>query len=107
MNELIRKLMENMYIDFDGGISMEAVRACLKEDPSREARSLLNKIVEDKGVEDMLMTLADCLKDHIRSGITEEAVREKLGTYSDSLESPSRSRSGRALPSSPRATRAR
>ena len=106
MNELIRKLMENMYIDFDGEISMEAVRAYLKEDPSREARSLLNKIVEDKGVEGMLVTLAECLKDHIRSGITEEAVRENLGTYSDSLGSRSRSRRGGPSRCSQRATRA-
>ena len=84
MNELIRYLMENMYIDFQGEISMETVRNFLKEDSSREARTLLNKIVEDKGVEDMLITLADCLKDHLRSGISEEAVREQLGTYADS-----------------------
>ena len=84
MNELIRYLMENMYIDFQGEISTETVRNFLKEDSSREARTLLGKIVEDKGVEDMLITLADCLKDHLRGGISEEAVREQLGTYADS-----------------------
>ena len=84
MNELIRYLMQNMYIDFQGEISMDTVRGYLKEDPSREARTLLNKIVEDKGVEDMLITLADCLKDNLRTGISEEAVKEQLATYSDS-----------------------
>ena len=71
-------------IDFQGDISMETVRSFLKEEDSREARTLLNKLIEDKGVEDMLITLADCLKDHLRSGISEEAVREQLGTYSES-----------------------
>jgi hypothetical protein len=76
--------MDNMYIDFQGEISTDTVRGFLKEDPSREARTLLNKIVEDKGVEDMLITLADCLKDNLRTGISEEAVKEQLGMYSDS-----------------------
>jgi hypothetical protein len=100
VNELIRYLMENMYIDFQGEISTETVRNFLKDDPSREARTLLNKIVEDKGVEDMLITLADCLKDHLRSGISEEAIRDQLGTYSESLPvSPSLpSRSPGSLP---------
>ena len=84
MNELIRYLLENMYIDFQGEISMETVRGFLKEDSSREARSLLNKLVEDKGVEDMLITLADVLKDHLRTGIREETVREQLGSSSES-----------------------
>jgi hypothetical protein len=59
VNELIRYLIDNMYIDFQGDISMETVRNFLKTEDTRESRALLNKIVEDKGVEDMLITLAD------------------------------------------------
>ena len=84
MNELIRYLIENMYIDFQGEISMESVRNFLKEDSTREARALQSKLVEDKGVEDMLITLADCLKDHLRTGVSEEAVREQLSMYTES-----------------------
>jgi hypothetical protein len=31
-----------------------------------------------------MITIADCLKDHIRTGINEETIREQLGTYSES-----------------------
>ena len=42
------------------------------------------KLIEEKGVDDMLITLADCLKEHIQTGINERAIREQLGMYSDS-----------------------
>jgi hypothetical protein len=73
-----------MYLDFQGDISVERVREFLREDDSREARQLLSKIIEEKGVDDLLITLADCLKDHIRSGVSEDTIREQLQLYSDS-----------------------
>ena len=84
MKELVRYLLENMYLDFQGDISVERVREFLREDDSREARQLLSKILEEKGVDDLLITLADCLKEHIRSGVSEETIREQLQLYSDS-----------------------
>jgi hypothetical protein len=84
VKELVRYLLENMYLDFQGDISVERVREFLREDDSREARQLLSKIIEEKGVDDLLITLADCLKDHIRSGVSEETIREQLQLYSDS-----------------------
>ncbi|HMJ14146.1 MAG TPA: hypothetical protein VK524_22165 [Polyangiaceae bacterium] len=84
MKELVRYLLENMYLDFQGDISVERVREFLREDDSREARQLLSKIIEEKGVDDLLITLADCLKEHIRSGVSEETIREQLQLYSDS-----------------------
>jgi uncharacterized membrane-anchored protein YjiN (DUF445 family) len=84
VNDLIRYLMENMYIDFQGEVSMEVVRSFLKADDSREARALMNKLVEDKGIDDLLLTLADCLKDQIRTGISEDLVYEQIGSYSES-----------------------
>lgn len=84
MKELVRYLLENLYLDFQGEISVEKVRSCLREDDSREARALLSKIIEEKGVDDLLLTLADCLKEHIRSGVSEETIREQLQTYADS-----------------------
>ena len=38
----------------------------------------------EKGVDDMLLTLADCLKEHIQAGINERVVREQIAIYSDS-----------------------
>lgn len=84
MKDLIRYLLENLYLDFQGEITIETVRTFLREDESREARALLSKIIEDKGVDDLLITLADCLQDHIRTGITEETLREQLSMYSES-----------------------
>jgi hypothetical protein len=84
LNQLVRYLIENMYLDFQGEISLDQVRQMLRGDESREAKALLAKLIEDKGVDDLLITLADCLKDHIQSGVTEQVVREQLSTYSDS-----------------------
>ena len=84
MKELVRYLFENLYFDIRGDISVEQVREFLREDDSREARQLLAKIIEENGVDDLLITLADCLKEHIRTGVSEQIIREQLGTYSDS-----------------------
>jgi hypothetical protein len=84
VKELIRYLIDNMYLDFQGDISLETVRGFLREDESREARQLLSKIIEEKGIDDLLITLADCLKDHISSGVTEPVVREQLQMYAES-----------------------
>jgi len=84
VKELVRYLLANAYIDFQGDITMEKVREFLREDDSREARALLSKLIDDKGVDDLLITIADCLKDHIYTGITEDTLREQLTTYSES-----------------------
>ena len=84
MKELVRYLMENMYLDFQGEISLETVRQFLRGDDSREARQLLQKLIEDKGVDELLLTLADCLKESIRTGVSDEVVRDQLVLYSES-----------------------
>ncbi|HEY3234777.1 MAG TPA: hypothetical protein VGJ84_08665 [Polyangiaceae bacterium] len=84
MKELVRYLLDNLYLDFQGDIAVEKVREFLREDDSREARALLAKIIEEKGVDDLLLTLADCLKEHIRTGVNEETVRDQLQMYAES-----------------------
>ena len=84
MKELVRYLLDNMYLDFQGEISLDQVRSLLKNDESREAKALLTKLVADKGVDDLLITLADCLKDNLRTGVSEQVVRDQLSLYSDS-----------------------
>ena len=84
MKELIKYLLENLVIDFQGEITLETVRSFLREAAARQARHLLATLIEEKGVDDMLITLADCLKEHIQSGINERTLREQLGIYSDS-----------------------
>jgi len=84
VKELVGYLLDNMYLDFQGDISVEKVRAFLREDDSKEARQLLSKIIEEKGVDDLLLTLADCLREHIRTGVSDQVVREQLSTYAES-----------------------
>jgi hypothetical protein len=76
--------MENAYIDFQGGITIEEVRKFLRDEDSRESRALLSRLIEDKGMDDLMVTIADCLKDYIRTGINEDIVRAQLTSYSDS-----------------------
>ncbi|MEM9192973.1 MAG: hypothetical protein AAGF12_27610 [Myxococcota bacterium] len=84
MRELAKFLVEHAIIDFEGNITIEQVRQFLREDDSREARVLLSKLIEDKGVDDLLIVVADCLKEYIKTGINDEIVREQLATYSES-----------------------
>jgi len=84
VNELARYLVENAYIDFQGGITIEEVRKFLRDEDSRESRALLSKLIEDKGVDELMLTIADCLKEFIRTGINEEIVRQQLAIYSES-----------------------
>lgn len=84
MKELARFLLQNAQIDFSGDITIEQVRQFLREDDSREARALLAKLIEDKGVDEMLVTVADVLKEYIPSGITEDVIRQQLALYSES-----------------------
>lgn len=84
MKELVRYLLENLYLDFQGEISLDTVRQFLRGDDSREAKALLQKLIEDKGVDDLLITLADVLKEHLRTGVNEQVVREQLSMYSES-----------------------
>jgi Mn-containing catalase len=84
VKELIKYLLDNLYLDFQGEITLETVRNFLREDDGREARQLLAKLIEDKGVDEMLITLADCLREHLQTGINERVIREQISTYSES-----------------------
>lgn len=84
MNELVEYLLSNLQLDFSGDVSAEKVREYLREDDGREARKVLARVIEENGVDDLLITLADCLKDHIRTGITADHVRDQLSLYTES-----------------------
>jgi hypothetical protein len=84
VKELVRYLLENLQLDFQGEVSLDQVRQFLRGDDSREAKQLLQKLIDDGNVDDLLMALADVLKDHIRSGINEQVMKEQLVTYAES-----------------------
>jgi hypothetical protein len=84
VKQLIQYLLENLILDFQGDLTLDMVRDFLRDDESREGRALLAKLVEDRGVSDMMITLADCLQDYLKTGITDETMREQIRTYAES-----------------------
>jgi hypothetical protein len=60
------------------------VRDFLREDESREAKNLLAKLVEDGGVSDMMICIADCLREQLSQGIKQDSIKEQLLMYSES-----------------------
>lgn len=84
MKQLIQYLLDNLILDFQGDLTLDMVRDFLRDDESREGRALLAKLVEDRGVSDMMITLADCLQDYLKSGINDEVMREQIRTYAES-----------------------
>ena len=84
MKQLIQYLLENLILDFQGDLTLDMVRDFLRDDDSREGRALLAKLVEDRGVSDMMITLADCLQDYLKSGINDDVMREQIRTYAES-----------------------
>ena len=83
MNRLIAHLLENLILDFQGELDLEMVRDMLKGDESKDAKAVYAKVVADGGVSDMMVVLADCLKDYIKQGINDNVVREQLRMYLD------------------------
>ena len=84
MKELAKYLLQNVQVDFKGDIAIENIREMLRQDGSSEASALLAKIIEDKGIDDLLIVLADCLGEYITQGINESLIREQLALYSES-----------------------
>ncbi len=84
MKELVRYLLENIQLDFQGDIEIDTVRDFLRKDDNHESRQLLQKLNQDGSVNDLLLTLADVLKPMITRGITDQVVREHINEYADS-----------------------
>jgi hypothetical protein len=84
VNQLIAFLLDHAMLDFSGGLTIDMVKDFVRDDESREARALLTKVMQDGGVEDMQLTLADCLQEQLRTGLTEDVVRDQLKLYAES-----------------------
>ena len=84
VNRLIDYLRQHVIIDFQGDLTVAKVRELLAGDDSRDAKTLLTKLVADKKVEDMLLVLADCLLEPIQHALTDEVMRDQLRMYSES-----------------------
>ena len=84
VNRLIDYLRQHLMIDFSGELTVAKVRELLAGDDSRDAKSILTKLVADRKVEDMMIVLADCLLEHVQAALTDEVMREQLRMYSES-----------------------
>ena len=84
MNELAQYLFENLLFDFNVEVTAEAVRAFLRRDENAESRALLQKIIEENGIDDLLMALADCLTVDLPNGINPDVIRSHLSNYAES-----------------------
>ncbi len=84
MKELVRYLLDNLFVDFQGTVDIDHVREFLRKDDSREARVLLAKLNQDGDISDMLDTLADTLKTSLPKGINDSVLKEHLHMYSES-----------------------
>ena len=84
VNRLIDYLRQHLIIDFQGDLTVAKVRELLAGDDSRDAKSLLTKLVADRKVEDMMLVLADCLLEPVQRALTDDVVREQLRMYSES-----------------------
>jgi hypothetical protein len=84
VNRLLEFLRENVFIDFQGDLSVEKLRELLAGDESREAKALLARVTRDRGTNDMLLLLADCLLETIQRALTDEVMREQVRAYVES-----------------------
>ncbi|MFH1131063.1 MAG: hypothetical protein V1754_06990 [Pseudomonadota bacterium] len=83
MQQLVAHLMESLILDFQGDLTLDMVRDFLRDDDTEEARALLTKLVEDRGVSDMMICLADCLKECMATGITPDIMEEQIRMYGE------------------------
>jgi hypothetical protein len=85
VNRLIDYLRQHIMIDFQGDdLTVAKARELLAGDDSRDAKTLLAKLVADRSVEDMMLVLADCLLEPVQNALTDDVMREQLRTYSES-----------------------
>ena len=84
MNELAQYLFDNLIVDFEGEVTTDTVRAFLRKDDSALARAVMQKIIEDKGIDELLIAIADCLTADLSKGINVPSIREHLISYSES-----------------------
>lgn len=83
MNRLVAYLREHVFVDFQGDLTAEKLRELLAGDDSRDARAILARVARDRGTDDMMVALADCLLEVVQAALTDEVLREQLRAYAD------------------------
>ena len=81
MKELIRQVLDSLIVDFEGELNRDVIIDFLREDDSPAALALRTKLTNNRAVSQFLMTVADELTNHIKSGITPTVIREEMERY--------------------------
>jgi len=84
LDQLIAYLLDNLILDFQGDLTLDMVRDFLRNDDSRESKALLSKLVADRGVSEMMICIADCLRDYFSRGIGRDEMGEQIRLYAES-----------------------
>jgi hypothetical protein len=82
MDKLAAYLLEHIQLDFSG-VDFEVIQKLLREDRSPISTQLMTKLIEEKGEDELLLVLADCLKEFISQGIDNEVVKKQLALYAE------------------------
>ena len=78
MNQLIQYMLEHLILDFEGELNHETVQRFLKNDNSPLSRDLRAKLNKDEDVSEFLVVIADNMREHIRTGVSPERVKEQV-----------------------------
>jgi len=82
MDKLAAYLLEHIQLDFSG-VEFETIQQILREDRSPISTALMSKLIEEKGEDELLLVLADCLKEFIQQGVDNETVKKQLMIYAE------------------------
>ncbi len=82
MDKVAAYLLDHIQLDFSG-VELEVLQKLLREDRTPVSNQLLSKLIEDQGEDELLIVLADCLKEYITRGIDSETVKKQLALYSE------------------------
>ena len=81
MRDFGKYLIDHLVLDFDGDINMEEMNALLLEDGSPLAHDLRARMIAEGGPDDFLVVLADCLKEYLPQGLSEDVVADQVAFY--------------------------
>lgn len=84
VNRLFAYLRENVFVDFQGELTVEKLRELLAGDESRDAKTLLAKVTKDRGTNEMMLVIADCLLEYVQTSLTDDVLKEQVRTYAES-----------------------
>ena len=84
MHRLAAYLRDQVFVDFQGELTVEKLRELLAGDESRDAKQLLARVTRDGGSNDMMVALADCLLEVVQNALTDDVMREQLRAYAES-----------------------